>query len=119
VDEYGGATGVISTEDILEEIVGEIEDEFDRRTATIRRVSEHTWCADGRAELPQVEETTGLKLPEGDYETLAGFLLAKLGRVPPVGARLAWGHWGLSVSKATERAIQEVVITRQEPRSGG
>lgn len=116
VDEYGGATGIISTEDILEEIVGEIEDEFDRDPVNIRRFGERQWSAGGRAELDQIEGATGLALPEGDYETLAGFLLAKFGRIPSVGERLQWGGWRLTVSKATDRAIQEVVITRQEPK---
>ena len=115
VDEYGGATGVISTEDILEEIVGEIEDEFDRDPIHIERVNDRQWVADGRAEVELIEAEVGLKLPEGDFETLAGFILSRTGRIPVVGTRIVWQGWRLTVSKATDRVIQEVTITRLEP----
>ncbi len=118
VDEYGGATGIITTEDILEEIVGEIEDEFDRGSVNIQRLDERSWSCDGRAELEQVEEVVGLELPEGDYETIAGFMLARLGHIPKLGERVVWGGWRFTVSKASDRAIQEVTLLRLEPLRG-
>jgi len=112
VDEYGGAVGLISIEDILEEIVGDIEDEFDRRRPLVRRVAESAWVASGRVEAEPLRLHTGFEMPEGDYETLAGFLLAKLGRVPGVGERLTWGNHVFIVALANERAILEVNIQR-------
>ncbi len=114
VDEYGGATGIITTEDILEEIVGEIEDEFDRSSVNVRRLEDRSWLADGRTELEQLEELVGLELPQGNYETLAGFILARLGHIPAAGEHVSWSGWRLSVSKASERVIKEVTITRLE-----
>jgi putative hemolysin len=115
VDEYGGATGIITAEDILEEIVGEIEDEFDRDSVNIQRLDDRRWLCDGRAELEHLEEAAGLCLPEGDYETVAGFLLARLGHIPIVGERVVHNGWRLTVSKATDRAIQEITVMKLEP----
>lgn len=112
VDEYGGAVGVITTEDLLEEIVGEIEDESDRSRPMVRRTGEREWLASGRAEREHLSGATGLSLPEGDYETVAGWFLAELGRVPDPGETLATGRFVLTVTKASDRAILEVAVRR-------
>ena len=118
VDEYGGAIGMVSVEDILEEIVGEIDDEFTRRTPLVRRVGEREWLAAGRIELTRLETSTGFNIPEGDYETLAGFLLDRFGHIPAQGERLTWGNWAFTVSKANERAILEVNLQDMNPKMG-
>jgi len=110
VDEYGGAVGMISIEDILEEIVGDIDDEFDRRRPVVRRVGEKEWVASGRVEGEQLQAATGFTTPSGDYETLAGFLLTRFGHVPAVGERMTWGTFVFTVTLANERAILEVGI---------
>ncbi len=110
VDEYGGAVGMISIEDILEEIVGDIDDEFDRRRPVVRRVGEKEWVASGRVEGEQLQAATGFSTPSGDYETLAGFLLTRFGHVPAVGERITWGTFVFTVTLANERAILEVGI---------
>ena len=110
VDEYGGAVGIITAEDILEEIVGEIEDESDRSAPMVRRVGEREWLVSGRAEREPIQAECGLLLPDGDFETVAGFVLARLGRVPQAGATVRSGAFTLTVHKASDRAILEVRI---------
>jgi len=112
VDEYGGAVGLITVEDLLEEIVGEIEDESDKDPLLVRRAGEREWVASGRAEREHIQEACGLLLPDGDFETVAGFLLSRLGRVPKVGESIRAGRFVILVSKASPRAVAEVTLRR-------
>ena len=113
VDEYGGAVGIITIEDLLEEIVGEIEDESDRARDMVRRSGEREWTASGRAEREHLEQACELTLPDGDFETVAGYMLNVLGRVPRPGEFVTVDDFTLTVSKANDRAILEVVLRRR------
>lgn len=112
VDEYGGAVGLLTMEDILEELVGEIDDEYDERTRVARKVGPDTWVISARAEAELLDSALGFELPEGDFDTLAGLILVRLGHVPKVGEKILEGPWELVVHKANDRAILEVKMRR-------
>ncbi|MFC1409030.1 hemolysin family protein [Streptacidiphilus sp. N1-12] len=86
VDEYGGTAGIVSLEDLVEEVIGEIRDEYDSpEVSTTRRLAGGSIEVDGLLNLPDFAEETGVELPEGPYETVAGFVVAELGRLPELG----------------------------------
>jgi len=110
VDEYGGTAGVVTIEDLLEELFGDIRDEHDAAAAPIRRLDEHTVLVNGRVELEALREETGIRLPEGDYDTVAGCLLAHAGHVPAEGEEFRLDGARLTVAAATASRIESVRI---------
>jgi len=118
VDEYGGAAGIVTLEDLLEEVVGEIEDEFDRKKSLFCRLGPSRWLVDARMEIDQIRELFGWPIPEGDYETLGGFLLERLGHIPRVGEVLRYGSLTFVVRRADERRVEEVEV-RASDEDGG
>ena len=82
VDEYGGVAGIVSMEDLLESIVGNMQDEFDNEEEEITQLEENTFEVDGSTAMEELGDRLGKQLPEGDYETVAGFLMQQLGRIP-------------------------------------
>ena len=82
VDEYGGTAGVVTMEDILEEIVGEIYDEYDTQTEKYEKIDENTFLVDGSISIYELEKILDIEIPDGDYDTLSGYILEELGRIP-------------------------------------
>ncbi len=116
VDEYGGAVGVLTFEDIVEEIVGEISDEYDSKFEPYKETSDTSWIVQAKMEIQLINERLHLNLPEGNYETLSGFLLQQFGRIPEMRDELFFetqsGLLKFSIRKASERQIETVVIER-------
>jgi putative hemolysin len=88
VDEYGGTDGIVTLEDLIEEIIGDIRDEYDAEESASRRLTGGVVEVDGRCNLDEFAEYAGFELPEGPYETAGGFLMARLGKLPQVGDRV-------------------------------
>jgi len=113
VDEFGGTSGIVTLEDVVEEIVGEIQDEHDAEVAPVKQLGPGKFLADASVSLRLLEETLGVSFPEeGDYETLGGFLTATAGRVPPPGSTLAWDGLSFTVRAGDERRVLKVEINR-------
>jgi putative hemolysin len=110
VDEYGGAVGVVTLEDIIEEVVGEIEDEYDKGIKFWRKVSDKEYLINSRVEIEKLNEELRLGIPEGDYDTLSGFLLSKAGSIPSVGDKISHKNYAFIITKASSRYIEEVKL---------
>ena len=82
VDEYGGTAGLLTMEDILEELVGNIFDEYDDVEVEYKKIDDNTYLVEGSVSLYELKKIIGIEIPEGDYETLSGYLIEKLGRFP-------------------------------------
>jgi CBS domain containing-hemolysin-like protein len=139
VDEYGGTDGVVTVEDLVEELVGEIADEHDREPTdgaargraepaeTTHEMflpdpgggaGQHPVLVDGVLREDELFERTGFRLPEGPYETLAGFLMARLGHIPTVGETVHEPGWEFTVVEVERRRVEQVKVTRLEPADG-
>ncbi|MBU1240132.1 hemolysin family protein [Myxococcota bacterium] len=115
VNEYGGAVGIATIEDVLEEIVGEIEDEFDKPEEIIREIDRLTYLLSGRVPISQINEDLEMELSEDeDFDTIAGLILASLRRLPAVGDTISLEKYGvdLEVLKMSDRAILEVKLRK-------
>ncbi|MFN7685795.1 MAG: hemolysin family protein [Oligoflexia bacterium] len=116
VDEYGGAVGALTVEDIIEEIVGEIRDEFDPEGSSYREISEGRWWIPGKQEITQLNEALQLEIPEGPYETIGGFLLQQFGRIPEAEDEIHFntpsGQFRFVIQRANARSIQAVILER-------
>jgi CBS domain containing-hemolysin-like protein len=115
VDEYGGTAGLVSLEDLIEEIVGEIRDEYDVETEPIVEEGEGAFLVSGKADIDAVAERLGLDVEPEGFETFGGYLLARLGRVPAVGETLEVDGLVIEVLEAERRRIHKVRVRIPRP----
>ncbi|MEG0546898.1 MAG: hemolysin family protein [Oscillospiraceae bacterium] len=112
VDEYGGTAGIVTLEDILEAIVGNIQDEYDNEDEEISKINETTFTIDGITDIEEVEEQLEIEFPEGDYDTLGGFIISQLGYLPVNGEtnEVEYENIRLTVQNVEDRRIGKVNV---------
>ncbi|GAB2970481.1 hemolysin family protein [Amycolatopsis acidiphila] len=121
VDEYGGTAGLVTLEDVVEEIIGDVRDEHDQGEAPAsQRLDTDTWLVSGQLRADEVRDLTGFRMPEGDYETIAGLVLERLGKIPVPGDGIDVEGWRLTVVTMDRHRIAELSVHRlEEPAPAG
>ena len=118
VDEYGGVSGIVCMEDIIEEIVGEIQDEFDHETEDVLEVGEGVWICDARISLKDLAGETGLNLPVDDFDTLGGFVFDLFGKIPVKYEKIAWQETDFIIQEMDGHKINSVKIVARGGEQG-
>lgn len=111
VDEFGGTAGLITIEDIIEEMLGEIRDEYDVEEEVCKQTDQHSYVISGKVEIDHINEQFAIKIPEGDFETIAGYITSKLGYIPEKGKILNIDHFRIMILRADQKKIELVKLT--------
>jgi putative hemolysin len=121
LDEYGGTFGIVTLEDLVEELVGDIRDEYDNARPEVEATASGAREVDGLLNLDDFAEETGVMLPDGPYETVAGYVASALGRVPDVGDTVAVGDYDLTVTELDGRRVARIMVSPRalEPEQAG
>lgn len=119
IDEYGGTSGIVTLEDLIEEIVGEIHDEHDAAKESIIELPEGYTLIDGRIEIEIVEDYYGVKFQEGRYETLSGLILNVIKKIPVTGEVIRIDNFEMIIDSADERSIRKVRIRKLSDDEAG
>ncbi len=115
VDEYGGVSGIVCMEDIIEEIVGDIQDEFDNEREDILSIGDGIWLCDARVNLDDLESVFGENLPEDEFETLGGFVFNLFGKIPVKYEKTSWKNYDFIVQDMEGHRINTIkIVTRTE-----
>lgn len=110
IDEFGGTAGIITMEDIMEELFGEIRDEYDVEENICRRIAPNTYLISGKVEIDHVNEKYELDIPNGDYETIGGFITSMTGRIPQQGENIIIDHFNFLIARASQIKIDVVKL---------
>lgn len=110
VDEFGGTAGIITVEDIIEEMLGEIRDEYDEEEVISKKINENTYVFSGKVEIDRITEEFELEIPEGDYETIAGYITSELGRIPSKSEVFTIGQYTFTVLRSNKTRVDLVKL---------
>jgi len=114
VDEYGGTAGLVTIEDLLEEIVGEIFDEYDLEEVLIEQIDDQNIRVDAKVDLDEINEILGINLPEAEYESVGGFVVDLFGKIPAAGEKVDYNNLTFTVEHVVRRRISKVLITKKD-----
>src|SRR5436305_11409877 len=117
-DEYGSVAGLVTIEDLLDELVGEIADEYDREEPQIEPVDENTYRVNGRLTIDEINELLDVELPHDEWDTVAGLMYGLLGSVPTQGETVAYDNLTFTAEKVQGRRIAKVLISRKDDEVG-
>jgi len=114
VDEYGGVSGIVCMEDIIEEIIGEIQDEFDHETEDVLSLGEGVWLCDARVNLDLLADETGMELPIDDFDTLGGFVFDLFGKIPAKNEKIEYKGYEFIIQEMDGHKINSIKIITQK-----
>lgn len=114
LDEYGGTAGLVTMEDIIEEIIGEIEDEYDRQEPRLKILENGRIELDARLEIEAFERYFGIKIEEKNFESVGGLIIHLLGRVPVIGEKVTFQDLDITIEEADNRRIRRLLVERKE-----
>lgn len=112
IDEYGGVSGIVCMEDIIEEIVGNIQDEFDDEREDVSKVADNIWICDTRVDLDDLNEELEVQLPNEEFDTLGGFVFDLFGKIPARGEKVTWGNFEFIINDMEGHRINSVKIIK-------
>ena len=110
IDEYGGISGIVCMEDIIEEIVGDIQDEFDNERADILPLNDNVWLCDARVDLDDLNETIESSFPAEDFDTLGGFVFDLFGKIPVKFEKVSWKNWDFIVQEMEGHKVNVIKV---------
>jgi CBS domain containing-hemolysin-like protein len=117
VDEYGGTSGILTLEDIIEEIIGDVMDEYDADVKLIVEHDDGSITVHARLDVEELEEFLDVKLPEGKFESVGGFVISLVGKVPGVSERIVYKNIEMEIEAASNRKIEKIRIRRIDPEA--
>jgi magnesium and cobalt transporter len=116
IDEYGGTAGILTLEDIIEEIIGDVMDEYDAEVKSITEHDDGSISVNARMNVEELEDYLGFDLPEGDFESVGGFVISLTGRVPSIGERVVFRDFEVVIEASNSRKIDQVRIRKMEEK---